>query len=286
MRSLSLFFLAFSSMPAFAQGAPMSCWGAVGWQTPTGSNVEQAILIPTPCHTTVSNQFYVPVQQLFAPLPETLWLKVLSTDPHITNGEFFMTPVYVGDDVDGDPIIELEFFYGHDNLWPLQNDPPDPCGAEVSFFDGTSAPGTWDNANCHVEQVPAGASGFIYDNNYYLQPEPGIVCDLGTSDGENCGIGPMPAGQTTYKSGGYVLVTRPSGAACAYGTPVGTNLCNLGLVPDFVDPFVFNGLLYVKSRRDCVDGRWDGANCYVGTPPAGHSAFLWPDSQGSFYYAL
>ena len=70
MRSLSLFFLAFSATPAFAQGAPMSCWAVPGWYTPSGSSVERAYASPTSCQTTVSNQFYIPVQQLYTPLPE------------------------------------------------------------------------------------------------------------------------------------------------------------------------------------------------------------------------
>jgi len=46
------------------------------------------------------------------------------------------------------------------------------------------------------------------------------------------------------------------------------------------------GQLYVSSVRNCVNGDHDGANCYLGTAPAGRTAFIWLDAHGSFYCAL
>lgn len=271
---------------AQAQDTPMSCWGVTGWSTPTGAQMERASLIPTSCHETASNTSWIRVQQLLQPLPEAIWLKVLDHDPHVTNGEFFMTPVYVGQGVNGHPIVELAFFYNHSNLWPLQDDPPDPCGDRVSFFDGSTAPGTWDSANCWVDEVPSGTSGFVYNNSYYLEPEPGIVCDLGTSDGANCWIGPMPANSSPVVINGLLYITRPAGGTCDMGYPAASTYCLIGAIEPHADPFLFKGQLYVESSRECVDGEYDGANCYLGTAPAGHRAFVWPDANGAFYYTL
>ena len=278
--------LALASTSALAQDTPMSCWAVAGWTTDPSSGVERANLLPTSCHTTASNQGWVQVQQLYMPLPEAVWLKVLHHDPHVSNGEFFMTPTYGGLDANEHPIVDLEFFYNHSNRWPLQSAPPDPCGDEVSFFDGSSAPGTWDSANCQVEGVPDGARGFVYNNSYYLEPEPGIVCDLGVSDGRNCWIGTMPSGATPFTVGDRLYITRPSGSPCSLGYPASGKACLIGQVSPHARPFIYSGQLYVTSVRDCVDGEYDGANCYLGTAPAGRAAFIWPDASGSFYYAL
>jgi hypothetical protein len=38
-------------------------------------------------------------------------------------------------------------------------------------------------------------------------------------------------------------------------------------------------------NNDCsYIGSYDGANCYVGTPPSGTTAFMYPDNKGAFYY--
>jgi hypothetical protein len=36
---------------------------------------------------------------------------------------------------------------------------------------------------------------------------------------------------------------------------------------------------------NCTIGSWDGAHCYVGTPPAGTTAFMYPNNTGNFYYS-
>lgn len=36
--------------------------------------------------------------------------------------------------------------------------------------------------------------------------------------------------------------------------------------------------------NECEIGTWDSRNCYVGAPPTGSTAFMWPDNKGSFYY--
>lgn len=35
----------------------------------------------------------------------------------------------------------------------------------------------------------------------------------------------------------------------------------------------------------CEIGSWDSRNCYVGTAPAGTTAFVWPNNTGRFYYS-
>ncbi len=35
---------------------------------------------------------------------------------------------------------------------------------------------------------------------------------------------------------------------------------------------------------ECSIGTWDTRNCYVGTPPSGTTAFMYPDNRGTFYY--
>ena len=37
--------------------------------------------------------------------------------------------------------------------------------------------------------------------------------------------------------------------------------------------------------HDCTIGSYDTENCYVGTPPSGTTAFVWPNPSGAFYYS-
>jgi hypothetical protein len=59
--------------------------------------------------------------------------------------------------------------------------------------------------------------------------------------------------------------------------------CYVATPPPGQQSFVWNNSWYVtpQNGNQCAMGGFDGANCYVGSAPAGHGAFIW---SGYFYF--
>ena len=62
-------------------------------------------------------------------------------------------------------------------------------------------------------------------------------------------------------------------------------------VPDGYTPsdlLLSSGKIYLKMDAQCAIGTQAAADgellCYLGAAPEGMTAFVWPNSQGSFYY--
>jgi hypothetical protein len=72
------------------------------------------------------------------------------------------------------------------------------CGA-VAWWYTNPWPAPWyDGANCYVAYLPAGAQGFVWNNNWYVTPTNGNQCSIGSFDGVNCYIGSAPAGHQAF----------------------------------------------------------------------------------------
>jgi len=61
----------------------------------------------------------------------------------------------------------------------------------------------------------------------------------------------------------------------------------LTLYPHYYQSGINYNIAYSRSNyrgRNCTIGGFDGLNCYVGTPPTGTTAFVYPNPSGAFYY--
>jgi len=265
-----------------SSASAMSCWSIQGWTGSTSYPV--ATLSQVTCQATNYNSAWMEAVDLGVSLPEDIWLMVDLNDSHVTASkqEFYSLPGYQGES-SGVPIIQLDIIPGGTawNLVPLTTDPPDPCGANVTWWDGTQINPWYDSANCYVEPVPSGETGFIYNNSYYITPDTTPLCTIGSYDGANCYIGALPSGSTPYVSGDSLFVTTQTGGGCGIGFPY-SGACYIGEIGPWANDFVWSGGLYVTPLPTCNDGDYDGANCYMGSAPSGTSAFLY---GGSFYYA-
>ena len=267
--------------------AAQSCWSVTGWTTASGSNTEIATLFQKTCvQDGSSTQGWLQSADLFGLASEDIWLLISSSDSHMINNRFHGTPNYVGDDSNGEPIIELEIIFGGSNQYDLDPQAPNPCGPRASWWDGSLRAGSFDTQNCYVQDIPSGETGFIYNNAFYLVPDPTPVCDVGSYDSANCYVGALPEGSTPYLfDGNYLMVTYQAGGGCGigYNFPWGGG-CFIGEISPHATPFTWSGNLYTTAIPTCTDGDYDGLNCYLGTAPATRTAFLWPDSSGAFYF--
>ncbi|WPB74113.1 M57 family metalloprotease [Archangium violaceum] len=145
---------------------------------------------------------------------------------------------------------------------------PIRCTQPVTYHNGSQLSAQYDGANCYIKPIPAGASAFVQNNNYYIQSRPGTYCPQGSFDGANCYVMPKPArgfilGNSFYKA--Y--------DACSSGGNDGAN-CYLLSAPAGTQAFEYGGNFYhsrAPSGPACpVAGTWfDGSNCYVMSKPAG-----------------
>ncbi len=72
------------------------------------------------------------------------------------------------------------------------------CG-NVGYWWTQPWPIPWhDTANCYVAPLPAGSTGFVWNNGWYVTPTNGTQCSIGTYDGANCHIGTARAWQTAF----------------------------------------------------------------------------------------
>jgi hypothetical protein len=277
-------FMAAAMLGAGEAQAAMSCWNINGWSYPSGPNYAVATLGQVSCQTTSVNSGWMEAVDLYNLTSDEIWLQVSLSDSHVISGQFYSTPTYTGSS-NGTPSIQLDILLGWDNLYDLQTEPPDPCGADVTWWDNTLVSPWFDSANCYVDPVPSGETGFVYNNNYYITPDPTPFCMVGTYDSANCWIGNLPSGSTPYiYQDVYLFVTQQTGGGCGIGSP-SMGGCFIADIGEYAQDFIWKGNLYITAIPTCSDGKYDGANCLVGSAPSGTTAFVWPNSSGSFYYA-
>ncbi|GMU03409.1 hypothetical protein KH5H1_75310 [Corallococcus caeni] len=162
--------------------------------------------------------------------------------------------------------------------------PYNPCAPTVTSHTGAPITATWDGANCHVMNIPAGASPFIYNNSYYVNAGSSTSCPApSTWDGANCYILPYPSWSTGYFvwSGSLYLTPGP-GNACPSPTWFDGANCYVMPLPWGSTPFKWSNNLYITPLPSCPIGGFDGAHCYVGAAPASRTASIW---GSSFYYS-
>jgi peptidyl-Lys metalloendopeptidase len=162
--------------------------------------------------------------------------------------------------------------------------PYNPCAPTVTSHTGAPITASWDGANCHVMNVPAGLTPFVYNNAYYVNALPGTSCPAPSGwDTANCYILPYPSWSTSYFvwSGNLYLTPGPGNACPAPSTFDGAN-CYVMPLPWGSAPFKYANNLYITPPPNCPIGGFDGAHCLVGTAPASRTAFIW---GSSFYYA-
>ncbi|MBZ4374188.1 M35 family metallo-endopeptidase [Corallococcus sp. AS-1-6] len=161
--------------------------------------------------------------------------------------------------------------------------PYNPCAPTVTSHTGAPITATWDGANCHVMNVPAGLTAFVHNNAYYVNALPGTACPAPSSwDTANCYILPYPSWSTSYFvwSGNLYLTPGPGNACPAPSSFDGAN-CYVMPLPWGSTPFKWSNNLYITPPPNCPIGGYDGAHCLVGTAPASRPASIW---GSSFYY--
>jgi hypothetical protein len=160
------------------------------------------------------------------------------------------------------------------------------CSQPVSWWDGSQVHASFDSANCFVRSAPSGSQPFVWANKYYIKPTPTHNCPLGSFTAVGCFVMIKPPGAFISNNAFYVL--PGSGNTCPSapsGWTFSGNYCVLA-VPWDIHAFQwppFSGVksFYTTTLPTCQDGSFDGANCYMGTPPAGSNAFVYANN---FYY--
>lgn len=161
------------------------------------------------------------------------------------------------------------------------------CSRPVNWWNGSKVQASFDTANCFVRSAPSGSQPFVWENKYYIKPTSIANCPTGTFDGVGCFIIVKPANSFLANNTFYVFPDAgnncPSvtsgwthnGPYCVFPAPWGAKA--------FVfPPFGSVKRFYTTRVPTCQDGSFDGANCYMGTPPPGTTAFIWANS---FYYS-
>lgn len=139
-----------------------------------------------------------------------------------------------------------------------------PCNELVTLHNGSTITPTFDGSNCYVMPVPAGKTGFVYDNKYYVTPSY-TDCGLGSYDGANCYFMTKPASGFIYDNNFYTAYDD-----CDTGVNDSAN-CYIASAPAGTSPFVYAGNFYTTPLpgNNCPIGYFDGANCYLMAKPAG-----------------
>lgn len=267
------------ALPAHA----MDCYEITGW-TGSGSIGDSALVAPISCSFSSAGWEWFQVTLSYSsPWPDDLWVVVPPTDPHLSGSTFYPLMVLAGADGSGYPEIYLDLIVGDGGSEMYgQSNPPEHCWQDVDWWDGTSVDAWWDTANCYVEAVPAGQTGFVYDGNYYLTTQP--ACPVGVQVGSACyvtraGVGSFVANNSFYDSP-YAVSTDGSRYLCRRGRWDGTG-CLVGVADPDTTAYATSRGFYTTLQALCADGQWDTANCYLGTAPAGTTPFVW---AGAFYY--
>ena len=93
-------------------------------------------------------------------------------------------------------------------------------------------------------------------------------------------LGPIDCpGQTTFENETYYQGDNACVTSCSVNVLSGF---------DHSDLILSDGSIYLKLDAQCTIGTQAAADgellCYLGTAPEGMKAFVWPNSQGSFYW--
>jgi len=152
------------------------------------------------------------------------------------------------------------------------------CGQPAVLWNNSLQSATLVGNRCFVRSEPMNASLFIYANKYYVTPTPSQNCPIGTWDGAHCFVQQEPSGGFIWHNGFYVSAGAGNscpanftydGAHCYRPPPWGTTA------------FAWSGNFYTTTLPSCIDGAYDGANCYIGKPPVDTTAFI---LSHTFYY--
>ncbi|HEY8021879.1 MAG TPA: hypothetical protein VIH93_12315 [Thermoanaerobaculia bacterium] len=161
--------------------------------------------------------------------------------------------------------------------------------AESSYFNSQSYPlisvtltkastnicplGSYDGANCFYRTKPA--TGFIFNNMFYVAAQRSHTCVKGSFDGANCYLMPKPGNGFIYHNSFYVSKTGSSCPATVNGFPTSFDSANCYIysAPWGTTAFEYHGAWYTQSLPSCPLGFFDGANCYIVQAPPPTQAF-------------
>jgi hypothetical protein len=198
-----------------------------------------------------------------------------------------------------------------------QPEPKDLCLGLVTWLADPDNPQDlfpwYDGANCYVTPVPAGYTGKVVDNRYYVKSS--VDCPAGTTaGGPGCRLAVLPfAGQSsvTYQlmgGGTLVIISHPleggdhlgpidcpdqttfEDETYDQGNDTYVTSCKVDVPSGFdhSDLVLADGNIYLELDAQCTIGTQAAADgellCYLGKAPEGMKAFVWRNSQGSFYY--
>ncbi len=173
------------------------------------------------------------------------------------------------------------------------------CRTEGMYFDPEPPPAvdprcplagsSYDGANCYVATPSVGTTAFVYYNNLYTSPLR-TKCPVGYYDGANCFAYGYTSDVVQAFTSGLNWYYYSSTTSCQRGTKIGTwslskALCLVGTAPTGSEgAFIYGTGFYYKALvadRPCPKGSWDGANCFIATPPYGATGFVW---GGNLYH--
>ncbi|MEM7155818.1 MAG: hypothetical protein AAF799_23410 [Myxococcota bacterium] len=78
------------------------------------------------------------------------------------------------------------------------SDEAEPCAAVEWWFQAPWPTPAADSVNCLVTTLPEDTRGFVWSNNWYVQPDSDHHCPVGNFDGANCYVGSAPAGTAAF----------------------------------------------------------------------------------------
>ena len=138
----------------------------------------------------------------------------------------------------------------------------------------------YDGANCFIKAAPWATKAFEYNNAFYTTArkqcaEPNQF----TFDGANCYYRSVPGPNPFIYNNAYY--TSKSWGSCPTGSFWDSAHCYYRHAPWATKAFLHNNAFYSTTRKQCYQGRFDGANCLIMTPPRGAKAFLY---KGNYYY--
>lgn len=160
-------------------------------------------------------------------------------------------------------------------------DRSDLCAPPVLNYDGSFLPATYDGANCHIRDIPAGATGSVAGDKYYVNTAgTSQNCPAGTTlQGTKCFIrNKVP---NSFISGNQIYLKRGLNTTCPIGRP-DEQLCLVFTAPPGTTLSLSNGKFYSTRLPGCsFGGTYDNGRCRLMTAPAGRAAFIY---GGAFYY--
>jgi hypothetical protein len=170
-----------------------------------------------------------------------------------------------------------------------------PCTQQLTMYNGYNGPPVtaalvpgstnW----CLIDfPAPAGATPFVWNNAYYVEPDKSRTCLVGKWDGANCWYELEPSGGFQVNDSFYVPGSSPADCNSLNPTYIydgKVKACLVITAPWGTHAFVYpiGGVpnWYFTTEFTCKAGAYDGANCYIMTAPALTTAFLY---SNAFYY--